>query len=261
MHKRTIIFSISLLILILGEIAATIGTYYAILDRSNNNLQAQMSLVSNNAIDGLTNIVSICEYELARTTAFLRIYGINISVSTYVDMMQFDKSSIIDSIQYYMLTIKLTPNDLESYENFCKEYVIPNCTITEISNRSLIPVSNRPYYWPLIFTTLITTNISNSSNILTGFDLYSNNATKDLVDTALTPLEYTSWSRISTIVQGNVNPYNFDVILSKLALIDLDGPHNVDNTIGMASLVVSVGKVMTTAFKQSNSVVNMTNNV
>lgn len=267
MQKKTIIFSISLTLLILGELVTTIGTYYALLKRSDNDLQARMTLIGTNVVNELTNIVEICEYELARTTAVLRINGINISESTYDDMMQFNKSTGLDSIQYYMLIIKLTPEDLLSYEDFCSQNIVPNCTITEIVGRSLEPVSYRPHYWPLIFTTVITSNGSNFDISLTGFDLYSINATRSVIDSGLisesdpSPPEYISWSRISTIVQGNKNPYNYDVFLSKLSLIDQDGPYDVDNTIGMASMIVSVGKIITTSFKNSNADVNMTNNV
>jgi signal transduction histidine kinase len=256
MKPRTIIFIITFVVFVLLEMGATIGVYFYLSTNNNNNIHSTMISIGNHVMTELDNIIDTCKYELARTTAFMRHNGIYLSTDVYEDMMQFNKSTILDAIQYYVLVTKLDYDNVTTYEDFCSNNVRPDCTISQIDNNTIVPVLDeppRPYYWPIIFFG----NVSDVMLEFTGLDLYSNNQTKMIVDTALTPNDYTSWSRLSTLVSEN--PSNYDVILTQLALIDINGPNTIDNTNGVAFIIINVGTVFDTAYTRVITSVDVSN--
>lgn len=237
--KKNVIIIIFFLIILLMQLSVCLITHFVLKNKDNNLVNSNLNEISNSILNEVNFITTFIKNSLNRSAAILRINGIYTSRKDFIDYMQYENSPIKSSIESFFWIAKLPGNEKTIFEDFCKKNIKENCSISEIGvNRTLVPVGNKEYYWPISNASPF---LSISGSIL-GFDLNSNNITKIFIDFSLLD-EFTSTVRINLGTRPN-NPNSFGVLVNKLAYKNLEefSFHNIN---GISSCIININDILT----------------
>jgi len=149
-----------------------------------------------------------------------------------------------DRINEYVWIRKITPDNVQNFEQFNRENNYANFTITELapnSNINVVPVSNRPVYWPVMFDVNLTYYRENKNYIspLVGFDLGSFNTTREYIASIEMRTEIVVLYNISVFGLSVFAPNNFNIIMTKFMQID-----NTNITTGAAVVITTASYML-----------------
>ncbi|XWV25126.1 histidine kinase [Tupanvirus deep ocean] len=244
-RKYIIVFMI-LFILILFQIGITLGVYYYIKVSDDQKLETKMKQTNDNIMSFIDLKINETIFIIRRNAAFFRIHGIYVSANNYTDFLQNSKSPSIDNIDAYLFFPKIANQDLQNFQNFCKEHIYPDCLIKQLksingSNIIFEEVSGRDYYYPLIYADPKLPN--NTERLLIGFDFNSYNTTKLIIDISKNNTNISATSRINLLRPRNNNPYSYDILLNRLSFVDPNTP-DVNKIMGISSALVRLGDIV-----------------
>ena len=224
MHlERRIIIIISVLVLLgLIEIVISIGTHFILKNKDNMNVMNKLQEINDNIIDNLKDILYRTERSISRAATFFNIHGIYISQSQYNELLQNEVNIILKSIESFIWVLKLPDVNKTTYQNYCRENIFENCTISEynVTNQSFVPVRYKPYYYPLV---LATPPLS-TGNMLIGFDLTSHPATNVFIELSLKNINTTGSFRVGLSKKDLNNPNSYGILLSKPSFFNNSNP-------------------------------------
>ncbi|XWV26388.1 histidine kinase [Tupanvirus soda lake] len=244
--KKYIIALIILLILVLVEIGVTIGVYFYIKIDDDKVMKTKMIQANDNIMSFIDFKINETIFIIRRNAAFFRIHGIYLSAKNYTDFLQNSKSPSIDNIDAFLFFPKIANQDLQNFQNFCREHIYPNCSIKQLksingNNITFEEVSGRDYYYPLIYADPrlpIDTEI-----LFIGFDFDSYNVTKMIINTSKNSTEISATRRINLLRARNNNPYNYDILLNRLSFVDPNVP-DTNKIMGISSALVRLGDIV-----------------
>ena len=255
--KRLAILIVVALSILAIEIGLIVGIYYYISHNNNNNINDIMSTVGENIINYFNFKIEGAKYIVAKNAAFFRIHGIYLSSENYTDLIQNDISPSKGNVESYLWIPKISNSTIDSYQNYCRKYVIENCMIKQLYyfNRTQIlfdQVHGRDYYYPLIFAE--PKFPEREESILIGFDLNSNNITKSIISIANSSNNVSVTYRIN-LIQPLDNPNSHGIIMNYPSFVD---PKNFDanNIFGYSSALIRVGDILDETFKYVNFDIN-----
>lgn len=237
--KTSLILLITLIASV--EIGLSVGIYYLLKSKENSQISSQTQQVTENILNNMNDKLSIIEHEMERTSDYFTINGKFISLSNYTNSLSFNTSPVSDSIESYFWIPKVSYSEIAEYNTYMTSEVQPGIFLSQIGfigkNLSLVPVQPRADYYPITLSDPIIPSI----DILTGFDLVSNNGTSILITETDTYGNFTISEKIDLV--AHTNPYSFGVVMSLSAHSSVT-EQNPNNLIGYVMTITSIIKLL-----------------
>ena len=244
--KKTIIFLSVLSILVLIELSISISTYFILKNQDDNRITTNLLKLNDNIINNFVDIVTRIGLSISRYSVVFNTNGIYISQYQFNQMLLYEASIIKDSVESFIWVTKLANENKTMYENFCRQNIFANCTISEYNETSqqLIPVQTRPFYYPI---SLISPELSVGLELI-GFDFGSNPLTKIVIDMASKYINTTGLFRINLSRTPPDNPFSYGILLTKPSFQNNSSP-NISNINGFMWAVIQLNDIATESIR------------
>ncbi len=260
-ERKKIVYTGGVLFVLICEIVLTFGIYIILHDIDNSSIRNQMEGISQSILNRVNSTFEFLEYILDVNAAFFRIHGIFLSAENYSDIIQYQSLYLKESVESFIFILKLPYDEKTQFENFCANYIIPDCRITQLNitdidgnlSYSLVPVTKRAFYWPLIFEDPPID--SDGSLELFGFDLNSVNyeeGTTSVITMALKSGNFSLTFRIPLVGQDTVNPNSYGVLLNNIVYKHINST-DIKEVYGLVGVAIRLGNI----FNQSIELLNL----
>ena len=240
------------ILLIAIELTACLLTYYILNTKDQINIDNLEITYTDNIINRSRSSIDAIQYHLTRNSALFSIHGKYISKKDYQKYIDFETLPVKNRVESFWWIHKITHEERNFFENFCNDYIVTNCTITQINGTNIIIADPRPQYWPLIF---IEPNFLNSE-LLIGLDLFYDNLTKSIINEKIKNPNLTGTFRININSQSK-NSFSFGVLLNKVSFKNITNP-NINELNGLVSVLVRVNDIFEATLQSIDVDINRT---
>ena len=232
-------------LIILIQIGITISITYFI--KINDDLRIITVIQENNdrVLSYINRSIQESILIIKRNAAFFRINGIYLSSKNYTDLLQSILSPSEINIYYYVWIPKISNNSLDSFQMFCDQQIINNCSIRQVvvnpnnrSDFSIHKATGRDYYYPIMFIEPALS--ARVQSILIGLDLNTINNENNIIKIANSS-RITATTRIKLFARPN--PYSYDFGLNFPSFISINNT-DVEKILGYSSVVVNIGDML-----------------
>lgn len=259
-NKNNIILILLVSFLIVIEIAVIASITKYIQSDSDNTIINFINNTNNRVISYFDLKIDEVIFIIKRNAAFFRIHGIYMSSDNYTDFLQSVYLPSRKNIQSYMWIPKISYNNVENFEVFCKKYVSLNYTIKQIKqnftdNSSSIfeKVSERDYYYPITLIEPVFPEPQQS--LLLGLDLNIFNKVYNIIKIANSSSNATATFRIDIAQNIKQNPYNYNFLLNYPCFI-YSNSTDTSKILGYSSALIHIGNILDEATRNIDLDIN-----
>ena len=237
-------------LILLIQIGITISITYFIKIGDDSKIITVIQENNNRVLSYINSSIEESTVIIKRNAAFFRINGIYLSSKNYTDLLQNTLSPKDINIYYYVWISKISNNSLDSFQMFCNNQIIDNCSIRQVvinpNNRSDVRIqkaTGSDYYYPITFVEPPLS--ARVQSILIGLDLNTINNPNNIIKIANSS-QITVTTRIKLFARPN--PYSYDFGLNFPSFISINNT-DLDKILGYSSVFVNIGDMLDQAIK------------